>query len=141
MSLKEEDRRILVELEMEKAYKTFNQVEVLQREQYWDTMANRLYYALFHAVSALLINDQREVGSHKGAAIRFHQYYVKTGVFTDEEGSFYSQMETLREKSDYNCFFNVTEADIVSKVAPTLLFIDKVKQYIAEQNKIITSQI
>ena len=134
MSLKEEDRRILIELELEKAYKTFGQVEVLQREQYWDTMANRLYYALFHAVSALLINDQHEVGSHKGAAIRFHQYYVKTGIFTDEEGSFYSQMETLREKSDYNCFFNVTETDIVSKVSPTLSFIDKVKQYIAEHN-------
>lgn len=135
MSLKEEDRRILVQLELEKADNTLSQVAVLQREGYWDTMANRIYYSLFHAVSALLINDQREVGSHKGAAIRFHQYYVKTGVFTEEEGSFYSQMETLREKSDYNCFFNVTEADIVSKVVPTSSFIEKVKQYIAEHNK------
>lgn len=133
MSLKEEDRLILVELELEKADKTFSQVEVLQREKYWDTMANRLYYALFHAVSALLISDQHEVGSHKGAAIRFHHYYVKTGVFSDEEGSFYSQMETLREKSDYNCFFNVTESDIVSKVAPATSFIEKIKRYIAEQ--------
>ena len=134
MSLKEEDRQILVELELEKTYKTFRQVEVLQREGYWDTMANRLYYSLFHAVSALLINDRHEVGSHKGAAIRFHQYYVRTGVFTEEEGSFYSQMETLREKSDYNCFFNVTETDIVSKVAPASSFIEKVKQYIADNN-------
>ena len=133
MSLKEEDRRILVQLELEKADKTFSQVEVLQREGYWDTLANRLYYSMFHAVSALLINDQREVGSHKGAAIRFHQYYVKAGVFTAEEGSFYSQMETLREKSDYNCFFNVTEADIASKVVPTSSFIEKVKQYIANK--------
>ena len=132
MSLKEEDRRILVELELEKAERTFSQVGALQREQYWDTLANRLYYSLFHAVSALLINDQREVGSHKGAAIRFHQYYVKTGLFSEEEGSFYSQMETLREKSDYNCFFNVTEADIVSNVAPASSFIKKVKQYIVE---------
>ena len=132
MSLKEEDRRILVELELEKAEKTFSQIEALQREQYWDTLANRLYYSLFHAVSALLINDQREVGSHKGAAIRFHQYYVKRGVFTEEEGSFFSQMETLREKSDYNCFFNVTETDIVSKIVPASAFISKVKQYVAE---------
>ena len=132
MSLKEEDRRILVELELEKAEKTFSQIEALQREQYWDTLSNRLYYSLFHAVSALLINDQREVGSHKGAAIRFHQYYVKTGVFTEEEGSFFSQMETLREKSDYNCFFNVTETDIVSKIVPASAFISKVKQYVAE---------
>ena len=132
MSLNEEERRILVQLELEKADRTFDQVKVLQREGYWDTMANRLYYSLFHAVSALLINDQREVGSHKGAAIRFHQYYVKTGIFTEEEGSFYSQMETLREKSDYNCFFNVAETDIVSKVVPTSSFIEKVKHYIAE---------
>ena len=34
MSLKEEDRRILVELELEKAEKTFSQVEALKREQY-----------------------------------------------------------------------------------------------------------
>lgn len=131
MSLKDDERRILVELELEKADKTFMQVAVLQREKYWDTMANRLYYSLFHAVSALLINDLREVGSHKGAAIRFHQFYVKTGLFTEEEGAFYSQMETLREKSDYNCFFNVTENEIVSKVEPTFSFIMKVKQYIA----------
>lgn len=134
MSLREEDRRILVELELEKADKTFSQIEGLQREKYWDTMANRLYYSLFHAVSALLINDRREVGSHKGAAIRFHQYYVKTGIFSEEEGSFYSQMETLREKSDYNCFFNVTEEDVISKVAPAASFIKKVKQLIANNN-------
>ena len=136
MSLKEEDRQTLVELELEKADKTFKQVAVLQREGYWDTMANRLYYSLFHAVSALLINDKREVGSHKGAAIRFHQYYVKTGLFTAEEGSLYTQMESLRETSDYNCYFDVTESDIVSKVAPAELFIDKIKQYIAVNNKL-----
>jgi uncharacterized protein (UPF0332 family) len=135
MSLKEEDRQILVELELEKAEKTFCQVEVLQREKYWDTMANRLYYALFHAVSALLISDGREVGSHKGAAIRFHQYYVRSGVFSAEEGALYSQMETLREKSDYNCFFNVTEADVALKANQVSLFIEKVKQYIASRNR------
>ena len=55
----------------------------------------------------------------------------------EEEGSFFSQMETLREKSDYNCFFNVTETDIVSKIAPTSSFIEKVKQYVTEQNKLL----
>ena len=54
MSLKEEDRQILVQLELEKADNTLSQVAVLQREGYWDTMANRIYYSLFHAVSALL---------------------------------------------------------------------------------------
>ena len=135
MSLKEEDRRILVELELEKAERTFSQVGALQREQYWDTLANRLYYSLFHAVSALLINDQREVGSHKGAAIRFHQYYVKTGLFSEEEGSFYSQMETLREKSDYNCFFKVSETDVRARIEPTRALIEKIRKYINNRQK------
>lgn len=130
MSLKEEERLTLVDLEIKRAEDNYSEHTGLIEKGYWNTLANRLYYALFHAVSALLINDGREVGSHKGAAIRFHQHYVKTGVFTLEEGAFYSQMETLREKADYNCFFNLTEADALARVAPTRQFIDRVKQYL-----------
>lgn len=123
----------MVSLELEKADSTFAEHEGLTEKGYWNTLANRLYYALFHAVSALLINDSREVGSHRGAAIRFHQYYIRTGVFTEDEGSFYSQMETLREKSDYNCFFKVSEADVKSRIEPTRQLIEKIKRYIAEK--------
>jgi uncharacterized protein (UPF0332 family) len=108
MSLKQEERDIMVALELEKADSTFAEHEGLTEKGYWSNLANRLYYALFHAVSAMLIFDGHEVGSHKGAAIRFHQYYVRTGIFTIDEGSFYSQMQTLREKADYNCFFMVS---------------------------------
>ena len=133
MSLKEEDRKIMVSLELEKADSTFAEHEGLTEKGYWNTLANRLYYALFHAVSALLISDSHEVGSHRGAAIRFHQYYVRQGIFTEDEGAFYSQMETLREKADYNCFFKVSEADIKARIEPTRQFIDKIRQYIADK--------
>ena len=133
MSLKEEDRKIMVDLELEKADSTFAENKGLTENGYWNTLANRLYYALFHAVSALLICDGREVGSHKGAAIRFHQFYVRQGIFTEEEGSFYSQMETLREKADYNCFFKVTEADITARIEPTRKLIEKIKSYISNK--------
>ena len=130
MSLNQEERNIMVGLELEKAKSTFAEHEGLTEKGYWNTLANRLYYALFHAVSAMLISDGREVGSHKGAAIRFHQYYVRTGIFTDEEGAFYSQMETLREKSDYNCFFKVSETKITACIEPTRLLIENIEKYI-----------
>ena len=69
MSLNQEERNIMVGLELEKAKSTFAEHEGLTEKGYWNTLANRLYYALFHAVSAMLISDGREVGSHKGAAI------------------------------------------------------------------------
>jgi uncharacterized protein (UPF0332 family) len=61
---------------------------------------------------------------------QFHQYYVRTGIFTDDEGAFYSQMETLREKSDYNCFFKVSETKITACIEPTRLLIEKIEKYI-----------
>ncbi|MBR4242702.1 MAG: HEPN domain-containing protein [Bacteroidaceae bacterium] len=130
MSLNEENREIVIQLELERVDKMLSQVEGLVEKKYWDILANRLYYALFHAVSALLVSDKREVGSHKGAAIRFHQFYVKTGIFSMEDGSFYSQMETLREKADYNCFFDVTEAEILSRIEPAKELVVKIKAYI-----------
>ena len=133
MSLKQEERQIIVDLELEKAYSIFSEHEGLTEKGYWNTLANRLYYALFHAVSALLIFDGHEVGSHKGAAIRFHQYYVRTGIFTDNDGSFYSQMETLREKSDYNCYFKVTESEVIVRIAPAHALIEKIKKYISDK--------
>ncbi len=127
MSLKEEDCQIMIGLELERADSFFAENEGLTENGYWNTLANRLYYALFHAVSALLISDGREVGSHKGAALRFHQYYVREGIFSVDEGAFYSQMETLREKADYNCFFKVSKDDITSRIEPTRQLIEKIK--------------
>jgi len=57
MSLKEEDRRIIVDMELEKAERTFSENQLLRDGCLWSTLANRLYYSLFHAVCALLINN------------------------------------------------------------------------------------
>lgn len=130
MNLNQEDRRIIVELEPEKAENIFAEHEVLLKAGFWSTLANRLYYSLFHAVTALLINDGHEVGTHKGAAIRFQQYYVKKHIFSVEEGRFYSQLQSMRESADYNCSFEVSENDVLTKIEPARQLIEKIKQYI-----------
>ena len=94
-----------------------------------------MYYSLFHAVSALLINDGHSVGSHRGAVGAFGQFYVTTGIFTIEEGKHYARLQGLREKSDYNCSYNATEADIAPKIEPTRLLIEKIERYIYREEK------
>ncbi len=61
MSLSEENRRIIVSREIEKANANFMQAEIMREHEQWDAAANRLYYAVFHAVNALLIHDRHEV--------------------------------------------------------------------------------
>lgn len=126
MSLNDEERQIIVNLEKEKALSTFAEMEVLRQAGLWNNIANRLYYAAFHAVSALLIHDHHNVGTHQGAVIMLHQYYVTTGLLTKADGAFYSQLQTLREKSDYNCTYNATEEDTAPRIEQTKQFIDRV---------------
>ena len=126
MSINKEERKIIVGLEIEKARKTFSEIEILRQAGLWDNIANRLYYSAFHAVSALLINDEHPVGTHQGAVVMLHQYYVKTGILSKEDGAFYSQLQTLREKSDYNCTYYATEEDTAPRIASTEAFIEKV---------------
>ena len=135
MSLKEEDRKVLVMLELEKAEKTLIQLDVQLQAQLWEMAANRLYYSLFHAVSALLINDHHEVGTHRGAVNKFSLYYVKEGVFTKEEGRLYSRLQRLREDGDYNCSIDVEQDEVEEKIEPTRQLIEKIKRYIADKDK------
>lgn len=126
MSLSDEERQILVKLEKEKALNTFAEIPILRQAGLWNNIANRLYYAAFHAVSALLLNDHHNIGTHQGAVVVLHQFYVKTGILSKQEGSFYSQLQTMRERCDYNCTYYATEEDTAPRIEQTKQFIDKV---------------
>ncbi len=130
MSLTDEERRTTVRLQIEKAHKNFAQIELLSKAGYWDNVANRLYYSLFHAVYAMLIRDGYNVSTHRGAVGAFGMHYVTTGIFSIEEGKHYSRLQGLREKSDYNCAYNAEEKEIAPMIEPTRLMIEKIEEYI-----------
>ena len=76
MKLNDEERQIMVSLEYEKAMSFLEQAERIAAMDLWDVVANRLYYSIFHAVSALLIKDGHKVSTHKGTLMLFGQHYV-----------------------------------------------------------------
>ena len=126
MSLTDEERAILVKLEYEKGVSFIEQAEKIAELDYWDMVANRLYYAVFHAVTALLIHDRHKVGTHKGVVLLFGQHYIKTGRFSIHEGRLYSQLQTMREKADYVCTFQTTREEIFPMLVPARNMIEKI---------------
>lgn len=128
MKLTDEERRILVNLEYEKAVALLAQAEGNAGIGFWDVVANRLYYSVFHAVSALLINDGHKVGTHKGAILMFGQHYVKEGIFPIKDAKLYSQLQTMREKGDYNCAYQTSEDEMRPLIEPVREFIGRVGQ-------------
>ena len=134
MSLKEQDRKSLVILGLEKSDKLLEDVSWLIEKGSWSLVANRLYYALFHAVRSLLISEAHPVGTHRGAVIQFSLYYIKTGIFDSQDGKLYSRLQQLREDGDYNCVIEVEQEDVEDKIEPTRMLINKIKQYIASKH-------
>ena len=130
MSLSENERSIIVNREMEKAEGTFEDVLFCLRENKWETAANRLYYALFHAMSALLINDGFQVKSHRGVMALFGEHYVRTEIFSKKDGAILSDLVIMRDNADYNCFYEADEEKLSPYIEPTRKLIQKIKQYI-----------
>lgn len=132
MSLSDEERSIVVALELEKAQIAYNETIWLMEKSSWSGAAGRLYYALFHAISALLIHDRHSVSSHKGSHILFGNYYIKTGRLPKEYGAIYSQMESIREEGEYNCTYNVTQEELQQKIAPAKEIIDAITKMVKD---------
>ncbi len=134
MSLNDDERRIIVSLELDKANKTIEQIPELRKLGYWDNIANRLYYAVFHAVNALLINDGHPVNTHRGAISLFGNYYIRTGIFSSEDGRLYSDLQVMRNNSDYNCSFSATQQEIEPMIEPARKLITKIANFISGNN-------
>lgn len=132
MSLSDEERRIIVGLELEKANRTYDEAMLMVGNEYWEGAANRLYYALFHAVNALLIHDGHQVNTHKGSHALFGMYYIKTGKLPRQYSSIYQKLEAIRDEGDYNWAYSVTPEDIQEKINPAKEMIDTIAAMVKE---------
>ncbi len=130
MSLNDSDRATLVALYADKAKRTMHEAYIAIDAESWGMAANRLYYALFHAVSSMFIYDGIAVGSHRGIKSKFGEYYVLTKKFTIDDAKVIAQMETLRDKADYNIMFVASEKDILPYVEKIESFIQSIDKYI-----------
>ena len=64
--MEEDIKRDIVNYRRQKACDLMHDVDVLIDNELWNSAVNRMYYACFHMVSALLILHGIEVKSHMG---------------------------------------------------------------------------
>lgn len=131
MGLTDEERDTLVGLYLERSYRTLDELDVAISAQKWGMAANRMYYAAFHAVSALFVSDGLPVGTHRGAKATLGQYYVLPGKISAEYSRLFAKLETLRDKADYNVMFEPGEKDVVPHYNRVKEFIDIIKTLVS----------
>ena len=132
MSLNSEERNAVVTYRLEKAAKTYEQARANVSMGFWELIANRLYYAAYYAVSALLIANKHTARTHEGIIRIFGLYFVKTNRVPIEYGKLYNKLFTLRLTGDYNDHYNLTEQDVIPLVEPTRQLIEDISLMVSE---------
>ena len=135
MSLNQEEREAIVTYRLEKARKTMEQAKCNLPMHFWELVANRMYYAAYYAVSALLIANGHTAKTHETIVRIFGLHFVKTGIFSTEQGHLYNKLFSLRLTGDYNDHFDLEEADVLPLVAPTEQLIADVSKMALESLK------
>jgi uncharacterized protein len=118
---------------LSQARDSLREADVLQREEMnLRSVMNRLYYAMFYAVLALLQTKQLGTSKHSGAIALFDREFVKPGIFPKELSKALHRAFELRQKGDYLEEAEITSAD-VEEVRPLAgEFVDKAESVIQQ---------
>lgn len=127
MSLDEQSRNTLVALYWNKSVNTFDELDNAIQIEKWNMAANRMFYSLFHAVTALLVKDGHKVSSHRGIKGALGLHYVTTGLIDVEEARIFAQLATLREKADYDVIFTASQDEVLKLLPHAKRLLEKIK--------------
>ena len=119
---------------LESALDTLEAAKVLAENKFWNSAVNRLYYAAFYAVNALLVINDIQTKSHSATKSQFSKYFVKTGKFDKKYGQLLSNLFDWRQKGDYGNIFNFDSQKVMPLFQPVEEFIKRIE---AEIGKVI----
>ena len=115
---------------LSKAEEYLNDAKKTLDLEMYDTAANRSYYAIFHAVRALLALDGKDFKKHSGVISCFQKDYIKTGIFDKELSNIVKSAFSLRTESDYEDFFIISREDVIKQVFEAEKFYGEIERYI-----------
>lgn len=94
---------------------------------HWNACANRLYYACFYAVSALLVKYGLSSSKHSGIKSLFNQNIIKKEILSKNRGKLYNQLFEARQEGDYVDFVSFDRDLVEPWVLKVKEFIDDIK--------------
>lgn len=117
----------LINYRITRAKDTYDDALILSEKEKWNSTINRLYYATYYAVMALLLDSDLKPTTHNGAKSNFSEYFIKTEKIDSKYGKMYSQLFTWRQKGDYDDLFDFTKDKVMPYFEPVNDFISLIE--------------
>lgn len=96
------------------------------------SVANRIYYAMFYSVLALLIYEPYTSSKHTGVLAYFNKRFVKGGLFSEAMGRALNKAFELRQRGDYREYFELSKDQVEPLVSEAANFVAAVTTYLNE---------
>lgn len=111
---------------------TFIDARILADKERWNSAINRLYYAAYYAVIALLLKYNLKPTTHNGAKTVFSEHFIKKEIIPKEFGKLYSQLFTWRQKGDYDDLYDFNKENVLPYFEPVQKLIEIIESKINE---------
>ncbi len=126
-----DEKVAIINYRRQKAYASLNEAREVAKLGFWNLAGNRLYYAVFHMASALLLDKGLMAKTHGGVIHLIGSQFVTKDLLTKEYGRLFSRLYELRQSGDYDDLYDATEEEV-------LPFIDKTVEFLEQMEKLIT---
>ncbi len=117
--------------EIHRALEEIKASDVLRKEGFYFKSIVSSYYAIYHAVKALLLLKGIDPKTHEGVERMFGLYYVKTGEFDIKLGKVIGRLMKMREEADYYPEIPFTDEDSEEAINLVKDFVEKAMSFIA----------
>jgi len=107
--LTHENRRAAIAQELRHAKLALDAVRLLRQASLYNDALSRLYYALFHAATALLLTEGLEPRRHRALPGLLGGHFLVSGVLTAADIALVGRTATYRDLADYERTWEATE--------------------------------
>lgn len=94
---------------------------------------NRAYYAIFHAIRAVLVFENFDSSKHSGVISEFRRRYVKEGTFPIEVSKMIGSAFAIRNASDYDDMFIASKDETEEQIANAEYVYEMIRGYMEDK--------
>lgn len=116
----------LVSYRLQRARETLADARILADAGRWNPCVNRLYYACFYAVSALLVQEGLSSSKHTGLRSLFNRHFVKTNKVPKEKARIFNDLFERRQEGDYVDFVSFKESQVLPWLPEAEAFVENI---------------
>ncbi len=122
-----------VKYRMERAEQALAAAKASMDRCLYNDAVNRIYYACFYAVSALLFSRGLSSRKHSGVRSLFERHFVKDGPLPRAQGRFYHQLYDSRQDGDYADFVEFSRNEVEAWYGQAEEFISEISAQVSTE--------